>query len=192
MKFKTFAAMAFVLPMMTSVSAYAEGPHVAPIMELIESDLKAAMSDVSVVDAIKAQNEAHAGLSEDEIVALDKQWRAEVDAASQPLIDKVAGNPLSAYLNKVKGDGAGLYTEIFVMDNKGLNVGMSDTTSDYWQGDEGKFKNSFGAGPDGVFVDEVEEDESSQTLQSQASFTITDGSGAAIGAVTFGINVNDL
>ena len=192
MKTKTIAAIAFALPMMMSASAFAEGPHVAPIMELINGDLKAAMSDAAVVDAIQAQNAAHAGLSEDEIVALDKQWRAEVDASSKPLIDKVAGSPLSAYLTKVKADGAGLYTEIFVMDNKGLNVGMSDTTSDYWQGDEGKFKNSFGAGPDGVFVDEVEEDESSQTLQSQASFTITDGSGAAIGAVTFGINVNDL
>ncbi|MEQ8664091.1 MAG: hypothetical protein RIC16_00050 [Rhodospirillales bacterium] len=192
MKSKTFAAIAFALPMMMSVSAYAEGPHVAPIMELIEGDLKAAMSDATVIDAIKAQNAAHASLSADEIDALDKQWRAEVDASSKPLIEKVAGNPLSAYLSKVKSNGGGLYTEIFVMDNKGLNVGMSDTTSDYWQGDEGKFQKTFGAGANGVFVDEVEEDESSQTLQSQASFTITDGSGAAIGAVTFGINVNDL
>ena len=76
---------------------------------------------------------------------------------------------------------------IFVMDNQGANVAMTDKTSDYWQGDEAKFKNSFGKGS--VFVDEVEFDDSTQAYLCQVSVPVTDG-GAVIGAITFGIDVD--
>ncbi len=64
--------------------------------------------------------------------------------------------------------------------------------SDYWQGDEAKFQKSFGAGPDAVFVDIIEKDESSQALQSQASLTISDDGGMPIGAITIGVNIDAL
>ncbi|MGO7624082.1 hypothetical protein ACC687_38970, partial [Rhizobium ruizarguesonis] len=50
-----------------------------------------------------------------------------------------------------KEASGGKITEIFVMGAKGLNVGQSDTTSDYCQGDEANFQKSFGAGKDAVF-----------------------------------------
>ena len=109
---------------------------------------------------------------------------------NQPLIASVLANSLSAYLKDVKADAAGLYTEIFVMDDKGLNVGQSDVTSDYWQGDEAKWKKTFLAGADGLLIDEVEFDESSQTYQSQVSVAIVDPTtGKSIGAVTVGVDV---
>ncbi len=106
------------------------------------------------------------------------------------MIDDLLGRPASKRLMQIKADGAGIFTEIFVMDNKGLNVAQSDVTSDYWQGDEAKWKKTYQAGPDSVFIDEVEFDESTQTYQSQVSLPITDPeSGEAIGAITVGINV---
>ncbi len=39
-------------------------------------------------------------------------------------------------------------TEVFVMDARGLNVAASDVTSDYWQGDEEKFSETFPKGPE--------------------------------------------
>ena len=77
------------------------------------------------------------------------------------------------------------------MDNKGLNVGQSDVTSDYWQGDEAKWQKTFSVGPTAVFVDKVEKDESTQKFQTQVSISIVDG-GAAIGAVTVGLDVEML
>jgi serine/threonine protein kinase len=54
---------------------------------------------------------------------------------SVALIDSLLKNELSAFLAKKKAESKGLLTEIFVMDNKGLNVGQSDVTSDYgWPG----------------------------------------------------------
>lgn len=188
---KGFATMALVVAF--AGTALASGEHVAPIKELVAGELTKAMANPIVIESIKAQNAKHVSLSQDSIVSLDKKWRAETGAGKGPTIDPVLNNPLSEYLRSLKDKGEGLYSEIFVMDNKGLNVGASDMTSDYWQGDESKFKKSFGTSPEGLFVDKVEKDESTQALQSQVSFTIVDPkSGAAIGAVTFGINVSAL
>ncbi len=45
-------------------------------------------------------------------------------------------------------------------------------------------------GPDSIHISEVEEDESTQSYQSQLSLPVVDpSSGAVIGAITLGINV---
>ena len=109
------------------------------------------------------------------------------------MIDKVLGNELSKFLKTVKEQSNGLYTEIFVMDNKGLNVGQSDTTSDYWQGDEAKWKKTYMVGPKAIHVGKVKEDESTQMLQAQTSIAIVDPkTKAVIGAVTIGVNVEQI
>lgn len=155
--------------------------------------VKTWLVDAAIVDAVKAQNSANAGLTQADIDNLDKQWRAEVSAAAKPTIDKVLGNSLSAYLKAKLEASKGLYTEIFVMDGKGLNVGQSNITSDYWQGDEPKWQETFGKGAGSVHISDVEEDESTQTYQSQLSLPIVDpASQAVIGAITIGINVEGL
>jgi hypothetical protein len=185
-----FAALAVstaVLP------ASAEEAYVTAISDYVKADVMAWASDPAVVDAIKAQNAANAGLSQGDIDSLDAKWKAEVEAADKPMITATLENAVSKFLTDKKNAAGGLITEVFVMDEKGLNVGQSDATSDYWQGDEDKFQKSFGAGADAIFVDEVEKDESTQTLQSQVSVTIKDpASGAPIGAMTLGIDVEKL
>lgn len=154
----------------------------------VESDIKGWLQSSEVINAVKMQNTKSAGLSETDIIALDKQWRAETAAGSTPLIDEVLGNSLSSYLMSVADGSMGFYTEIFVMDNKGLNVGQSSITSDYWQGDEAKWQESFLT--NSVHIGEIEEDESTQTFQSQVSVPVIDpDNNEPIGAVTVGINV---
>ncbi|HIP77616.1 MAG TPA: hypothetical protein EYH07_04025 [Kiloniellaceae bacterium] len=161
--------------------------------EFANSTVKNWIADSTVVNAIKAQNERHAGLSQADIDKMDKDWRAQTDASSRPMIDAILSNALSAYLSKQKESMQGLVTEIFVMDNRGLNVGQSDVTSDYWQGDEAKWQKTYSAGPNAIFIDEVEMDESTQTFQSQLSMSIVDpASGEVVGAITIGVNVDAL
>ena len=163
------------------------------IRAAFEEKIKPWLSDPAVVDAIKAQNEAHASMGEGDIDILDKQWRAEAKSGNGPLVDKVLAASLSKYLADKKGQIGGMVTEMFVMDNKGLNVGQSDVTSDYMQGDEAKWQKSYGAGPDAIFVDDVEFDDSTESFQSQVSGTIVDpATGEAIGAITIGINIEEL
>lgn len=175
---------------MLPVVAFAASHEKDATRKLADSQVKAWTANAAVIDAIRAQNSKHAGLTQAEIDALDKQWRAETGASGGPLMDGVLAAPLSKYLAGVKKEGAGLFTEIFVMDNRGLNVGQSDPTSDYWQGDEAKWKKTFLAGPDAVFVDDVEFDESTQSYQSQLSMAISDpDTGEVIGSITVGVNV---
>lgn len=82
-------------------------------------------------------------------------------------------------------------SEIFVMDNRALNVGQSGPTSDYWQGDEAKWQQTFLVGADAVHISKIEYDESSKAFDFQLSFSIVDGN-EVIGAVTFGVKWNIL
>lgn len=174
--------------------AGAEGAHVRPVTDYVKANVVQWLSDPALISAIKAQNSAHAALTADAVEALDQQWRVETDAdaGDRPLIDKTLNNPLSAFLKQKQESSDGMISEVFVMDDKGLNVGQSDVTSDYWQGDEAKFQKSFGAGAGAVFVDDAEKDESSQVLQTQVSLTLTDEKGAPIGAITLGINLDQI
>jgi hypothetical protein len=176
--------------MLLSPAALAATDQEKALNDLATGQIKAWVAETIVIDAVRAQNKKNADLSQDHIDKLDKQWRAETKASSKPLIDSVLATALSRHLKGVKDKGKGLFTEIFVMDNKGLNVGQSDVTSDYWQGDEGKWKKTFLAGPDTVFVDEVEFDESTQSYQAQVSVSIADpDTKKAIGSITVGVNV---
>ncbi|MBP2445564.1 hypothetical protein JOH51_003003 [Rhizobium leguminosarum] len=118
----------------------AQDAKLAPISDYVTSDVKPWLNDPVVIEAIKAQNVANANLGQGDIDALDKKWRAEVDGSDHSMIDGVLGNALSKYLQEKKAASNGKIAEVFVMDAKGLNVGQSDPTSDYWQGDEGKFQ----------------------------------------------------
>jgi len=187
------AVMATLLLATGDRSVAATTDHVEAIRQSVAPKVKAWIADPTVISAVRAQNRKHEGLTQSEIDSLDKQWRAETKSGSRKLIDTVLSNQLSRFLSGVKGDSQGLYSEVFIMDNKGLNAGQSDVTSDYWQGDEDKWKKTFLAGPDAILVDAIEFDESTQAFQSQLSLPVVDpDSGEVIGAVTVGVNVDFL
>ncbi|WP_290885668.1 hypothetical protein [Hoeflea sp.] len=173
------------------VAALAEDAHVAPVRKFIASKIQPWLTDPIVIEAIKEQNAKHAYLSQADIEKLDLAWRAQVTTANRPLVDEVLGREISKFLAQKQELSRGMISELFVMDSKGLNVGQSEVTSDYWQGDEAKWRQTYSAGPDVIYFDRAAIDESSQALQLQASLTISDPqTGEAIGAITIGINLD--
>lgn len=178
---------------LTPMSVMAQEAHVAPVKDFISKNVEAWLIDPMVVGAIKEQNAKTSGFDDATIDKLDKEWRAQATAADKPFVNEVLSRALSKFLKEKKDSSQGMITEMFVMDAKGLNVGQSDVTSDYWQGDEAKWQKTYGVGAGVVFVDGVETDESTQALQSQASVTISDPeTGEPIGAITVGINLDML
>ncbi len=146
-----------------------------------------------VVDSIKEQNAKHESLTQGDIDSLDKKWRAETSTGGGSLTDKTLATPLSKYLIDVAMDNGGLISEVFVMDNRGLNVGQSGLTSDYWQGDESKWIETYGSGEQSVHISDIEFDESSQTYTAQVSVSISDPeTNRLIGAATFGVDADAL
>ncbi|MCK5351742.1 PDC sensor domain-containing protein, partial [bacterium] len=122
------------------------------------------------------------------IQELDEKWKAKTGIADymQVLMDNTCGK----YLRELQNVEPYI-AEAFAMDNQGANVCMTDKTSDYWQGDEAKFKNSWNGGKGGIFVDDVEFDDSAQTYVTQVSVPVVDG-GKVIGAITFGVDIDKL
>lgn len=159
--------------------------------------LEIARSD-AVVDAVRKQNRTTAELSDARIAELDREWAAEAAGREKggkmgPLIAEAMGRSVSLYLREVQTRSEGLFTEIILMDARGLNVGISRVTSDYWQGDEDKWKMIFPAGPESLHIGPLEEDISTRTVQSQVSLPVVDpDSGEVIGALAFGIDVEEL
>jgi len=177
----------------SALPALAVESHVELMTRFAEDTARAWTIDPVVIAAIRAQNARNANISQGSIDKMDKQWRAETKVADRPLIDSVLSTELSKKLMDVKANASGMITELFVMDNRGLNVGQSDATSDYWQGDEDKWQKTFLVGPGAMFIDEIEMDESTQTFQSQLSLSITDpATGQVIGSVTVGVDVDQL
>ena len=182
--------IAALITIFLSPTAIVAGEYDGRIRDLVKNQIKGWTTNPAIVAAINTQNGKHAALNQANIDALDKKWRAETKSNAKPMINEMLGRGASKELAGYKNESAGLFTEIFVMDNKGLNVAQSDVTSDYWQGDEAKWKKTYMVGPDGMFIDEVEFDESTQTYQAQVNLAIADpATGKAIGAITVGVNV---
>lgn len=169
------------------------GVYRVPLRAYAETELASWMANPDVIDAIKAQNAAHANLTMADIDAMDQQWIANASSGTGPIIDDLMSRPLSEWLLEKQNATAGFVTEVFIMDNKGLNVAQSEITSDYMQGDEAKWQQTYLVGPDAMHISDVEFDDSTGFYQSQASFSIADPeTGEVIGAVTFGVNVQSL
>ena len=174
--------------MLVATGAQAGGEYDGALTDLANSTIAEWVADPVVLGAVKAQNASTANLTEHEIIALDATWRQQVVSGGD-LIDTVLSNALSAHLKDIKMQGAGRYTEIFITDTRGLNVGQSGVTSDYWQGDEAKWQ--VPQDTSGIHIGEIEFDESTQSYQSQVSVPIMD-EGSFVGVITVGVNVEML
>ena len=142
---------------------------------------------------LRAQNKRHASITSAQIKELDDRWRSETKAQDQPLIAATLSSPLSIFLLRVQAVSQGAYSELFVMDNKGLNAGQSVVTNDYWQGDEDKFKKTYDVGPDAVFIDKPEFHAPTKSWRSQVSITLVDpDTKEKIGAVTVEVNLTEM
>ncbi|GHD99332.1 hypothetical protein U879_09185 [Defluviimonas sp. 20V17] len=175
-------------------SGAAQANEFAPQMRAeLDARLSAWISAPVIVEAVRVQNATTATYDQARIDALDRTWRSEVGASQMPLIEPVINNDAARFLRDKIAQSDGRIVEAFVMDAKGLNVAASAPTSDYWQGDEAKFRNSFGKGAEGVDLGEVAFDESAQAYLAQISAPVIDpDTGAPIGAVTIGLNVDAL
>ena len=156
------------------------------VVDLANTTLAAFGTDPVIVEAVKAENEK--GKTLEQIKAMDEKWKSHAGIADymKAIMDSESGRHLTGIQKS-----APYYAEIFVMDNKGANVCMTDKTSDYWQGDEAKFNKSFAGGAGAVFVDEVEFDDSTQAYLVQVSVPVKDGDNV-IGAITFGVDVDKI
>ncbi len=135
----------------------------------------------------EAQNKKDESL--DTIKKIDAEWQA----AEEPLEiqEEKLSNTTAQEIKKIVAKQQ-IIVESFVMDNKGAVVGENLLTSDYWQGDEAKWSNSYADGKGGVDVGKPKFDKSANANLQQVSLPIINADGKVIGAVTYGLNIDKL
>ncbi len=146
-----------------------------------------------VQDALKASNEEFSKIPDVESVidARDKEWIATTDPKSNALLTSLLTNEVSQEFNKklnfyAKEYGYPVYGEIFITNKYGVNVAQTGKTSDYRQNDEGWWNN---AAKDGVFVEEVEYDDSAKAYVTALCIRIDDENGNMIGVAKVALDI---
>lgn len=115
--------------------------------------------------------------------ARDRDWTQNKASA---LRKSLTGSPCAQRLRDLIAADP-LVVEAILMDERGSNVCVSRETSDYWQGDEDKWKKPFLEGRV-AFVDEPALDQSSATYAVQLSVPVSENT-KPIGALTLTLKV---
>ena len=140
----------------------------------------------ALIQAVRRQNAE--SLEMNDIKQRDNEWKATKDLTpfKRSLQENGAGKMLKRYVNRNPS-----LNEAFLTDNKGANVAAFPATSDYWQGDEEKWTESFNEGAGQLFLGPVERDESTNTFAVQVSAPLFH-QGETIGVLVVGVTLDYL
>ena len=144
----------------------------------------------SIIDAVVQANLDRADLTDKDITALDQAWKDEASSITLE-VSKVSNNSISRFLKdfiKLNPEEV----EVFVTDVKGLNIAMTDRTSDFWQADEGWWQSAYAEGKGTPFIADVEYDESTKAYAMNIGVPIYDQSHRVVGILRGTLDVSSL
>ncbi len=139
-----------------------------------------------LIQAVRRQNAE--GLGINSIKQRDDDWKEskKLTPFKRSLQENSSGKMLRRYVSRNPS-----LNEAFLTDNQGANVAAFPATSDYWQGDEEKWAESFNDGAGQLFLGPVERDESTNTLAVQISAPLFH-QGETIGVLVVGVTFDYL
>ena len=159
----------------------------AKVKAFAKDKLVALICNEVLVREAKAQNAKKVPLAD--IQAQDKAWTA---AENELPIQKEKLSNAAAEAIRGLAKSLPALREVFAMDDQGANIGQNNLTSDYWQGDEDKWKKSFAERKGGVDVGKPKFDKSAAATLQQVSLPLVDADGTVVGAITFGVAIEAL
>jgi hypothetical protein len=136
------------------------------------------------VQEVASQNARQIPLTD--IQKIDKEWNDAEDEL--PIQAEKLSNACALEIKKI-AKTLPVLGETFVMDNQGANVGQNALTSDYWQGDEPKWKESYKQAKGGIDIGKRQFDKSTNIVDQKVSLPIINEQGQVIGAVCFGVKI---
>ncbi len=117
------------------------------------------------VDEVNASYGPDKVFNQQQIDALDKQWRAadKADNNNDPLVRAALNSDVASELREFR-DTFPENVEVFVTDKYGANIASTNRTSDYYQADEDWWQAAYNNGKGAVYYGQPEYDESSKTF----------------------------
>lgn len=143
-----------------------------------------------MIDSLKRVNRERSSLTEADIRQQDEQWRSSQPGGDSERVRAIQDTKLSAFLRQQQHEADGLFREIMATGRLGLNAGMSRTTTDYWQGDETKFRRTFNQPDQAPVIEDIRYDESTRRFLVHVSLPVRDpDTDELLGVVTAGVDI---
>lgn len=152
----------------------------AIILNKIEVVTQTIARNPLVIDMVKKSNKTNKSITSREIEKLDAEWMKTAD--SNDYISGFMINECARILLDLQKADHG-FSEIFITDSQGLNVAMTNKTSDYYQADEDWWINAFNKGKGRSYYGNIEYDESAMSEAVPLYIPINNDAGAAIGVI---------
>lgn len=144
----------------------------------------------SLVSEVVQANLERANLTDKDIEELDQAWKDDLPSIAEE-VSSVTNNAITKYLKDfIKQNPQEV--EVFVTDIKGLNVAMTDRTSDFWQADEGWWQSAYAEGKGSAYIADVEYDESTKAYAMNIGVPVYDQSNRVIGILRGTLDVSSL
>lgn len=156
------------------------------VKDLVPEIVEAA-ANPGVIEAVKAQNDQSLTLAK--IQLMDGEWKSFKNNPNE-FMKSFLSNPAAKILADIEHSKP-YFVEFILTDNQGANVALTEITSDYWQGDEPKFKNAFANGKGKVYIARPQKDKSTGKVISQVSVPVLKD-GKAIGTLTVGVHIDSI
>jgi len=188
MKAKALLAAALLLP--ASAAAQQEvGVDEAELRDLLSNKIRVVQHmalNPAVLRDVRRQNGQELDL--EEIKERDAEWSESEELTH--FKRALQANRSGRLLERIVSSNPD-FNEAFVTDSQGANVAAYPATSDYWQGDEDKWSESFNQGRGRIYLGPLELDESTNTYAVQISAPVLDGD-ETIGVMVVGVTLDYL
>jgi hypothetical protein len=184
---KLLIAMFMVFPLLSQAEGELSDAEIEALLEVKIRFATHMAFQPNIIRAVESQNNQKLTLAQ--IKQRDELW-VDANGAGNSLIREITRNNIAKYLQRRVENNAAI-DEVFITDNQGANVAAYPPTSDYWQGDEGKWTSSFNEGNGQIFIGPLEQDASTNKTQVQISAPIISNN-STIGVLVMGVSVDYL
>lgn len=143
-------------------------------------------ADPVVVQAVRDANANPRTMNE--IESVDREWKGATGVT--PFMRSLIDHPAARRLKELRSSSPEIQ-EAFLTDALGANVAITNKTSDFYQGDEVQYLESFNQGKGGVHIGELSLDESIHSYSIHVGVPVLD-QGKVIGVLLAAVNVEKL
>jgi len=151
--------------------------------------------DMEIVEAAEESNSRFERLNDIQsyIKEKDSEWTSAPKETITAFMWELMGNKVSQEMRNLAGNfedryGYKVFSEIFLTNKYGANVAMTGRTSDYYQADEQWWQ---AAKEDGLYVSDVEYDQSSKVYSLTIGTSVNDEKGNFLGVMKTVLNIED-
>ena len=183
-KFITILTTGFFLIALTGYSENEIPGFSKELKQVLENKielLQKIAKDPKVIEKVRISNHKSRDLYLSEIIEIDEKWR-ETEGVDD-FIKSLLTNESAQYLIDFQEEHDE-FVEIFITDIKGLVIGVTNKTSDYYQADEPWWVKAYNQGNGNTYYGKIEYDESALAESIPIYIPVIDpGSNKAIGVI---------